>query len=103
MPGGRELHRAVALDGGQALVAGGTDNVRDGAGFAGALVFDGTGWTPAAGLATGRWGFAAAALSDGSVLVVGGVTRSGQATAAGVGQELTSTTELFTLAGTDTP
>ena len=101
MAGGRELHRAVALDGGHVLVAGGTDNLRDGAGFAGALVFDGTGWTPAEGLATGRWGFVATSLPDGSVLVVGGVTRSGQATAAGVGQELTGTTEIFTIAGAD--
>jgi N-acetylneuraminic acid mutarotase len=101
MPGGRELHRAAALDGGHVLVAGGTDNLRDGAGFAGALIFDGTGWTAAEGLATGRWGFAATSLPDGSVLVVGGVTRSGQATAAGVGQELTGTTEIFTIAGTD--
>ncbi|WP_426502612.1 Kelch repeat-containing protein [Dactylosporangium sp. McL0621] len=101
LPGGRELHRAVALDDGQALVAGGTDNVRDGAGFTAPLVFDGTGWTAVPGLAVGRWGFGAAALQDGSVLVVGGVTRSGQATAAGAGRELTATTELFTLGGTD--
>jgi hypothetical protein len=97
MPAGRAHHRAVPLDGGKALVAGGTDAVRDSAGFATALVYDGTGWVPAAGMATGRWGFAATRLPDGTVLVVGGVTRSGQATATGDGLELTASTELFSI------
>ncbi|MFB9237864.1 Kelch repeat-containing protein [Plantactinospora siamensis] len=98
MPSGRNRHRAVPLGGGRALVIGGADGIRDGVGFAGALLYDGDHWAPAGGLGVGRWGCAATALADGRVLATGGVTRSGQATAGGAGVELTGTTEIFTLA-----
>jgi len=96
MPSGRHRHRAVALSDGRAVVIGGADDIRDGAGFAGTLLYDGDDWVPVGGLTTGRWGFAATVLTDGRVLAVGGVARSGQATAAGTGLELTATTELLT-------
>lgn len=96
MPAGRNRHRAVALGNGRALVLGGADTTRDGAGFAGTLIFDGHDWLPSGGLDVGRWGFAATALADGRVLAVGGVTRTGQATENGSGVELTATTEIFT-------
>ena len=95
MPAGRNRHRAIALGGGRALVLGGADGTRDGVGFSGTLVYDGVGWVPVGGLGVGRWGFAATALADGRVLAVGGVARSGQATASGSGVELTGTTEIF--------
>jgi hypothetical protein len=94
MPSGRALHRAVALPDNGILVAGGAAGDRDEAGFRSALVRDGGGWTPAAGLTTGRWSFAATALTGGRVLVTGGVTRSGLA-AADNAIELTRTTEVF--------
>jgi hypothetical protein len=96
MPAGRQRHRAVALGNGRALIVGGADDIRDGAGFAATLLYDGD-WTTLGGLATGRWGLSATALADGRVFATGGVTRTGQATATGTGAELTATTELFTL------
>jgi hypothetical protein len=97
MPGGRALHRAVPLGAGQALVVGGTGGERDGAGFESALIYNATGdtWEQAGGLATGRWAFAAVALSGGRVLVAGGVTRSGLAASDPDADELTASTEVF--------
>lgn len=97
MPSGRALHRAIPLPGDRLLVVGGTSGDRDDAGFRSALVYDSAAdeWLPAAGLATGRWSFAAAALADDRVLVAGGVARSGLAAADPVGTELVTTTELF--------
>ena len=97
MPSGRAFHRAVAFGQGQVLVAGGSASDRDEAGYRSAFVYDvaGNEWTPAAGLTTGRWSFAATALSDDRVLVAGGVVRSGLAAADPAGTELTPTSELF--------
>jgi hypothetical protein len=97
MPSGRALHRAVPLPGDRVLVVGGTAGDRDDAGFRSALVYDTVAdeWAPAAGLATGRWSFAATALTDDRVLVAGGVARSGLAAADSAGAELVATTELF--------
>jgi len=105
MPAGRSRHRAVSLGSGKVLVAGGIDSVRNAVGFASALVYDegADGWTPAGGLATGRWAFAAAALADGQVLVTGGITRSGLAAASPEADELTATTEVFDIAPAGTP
>ncbi|GAA2399815.1 hypothetical protein GCM10010191_03730 [Actinomadura vinacea] len=101
MPAGRALHRAVALGSGKVLVAGGTDSPHDGVGYASALIFDTAtrGWSPAGGLAVGRWGFAAVALTDGKVLVTGGITRTGLAAADPGTAELTAATEIFSTGG----
>ncbi|MEJ3750512.1 kelch repeat-containing protein [Actinomycetes bacterium KLBMP 9797] len=101
MPGGRCLHRAVPLGTGQALVVGGTDDPRHDAGYQSAIIFDAaTGrWLPAGGLATGRWAFAAVPLSASTVLVAGGVVRSGVAAADPAVEELTASAEVFDAAG----
>jgi len=97
MPSGRGLHRAVPLAAGQVLVVGGAASDRDEAGYRSAVRYDVTAatWTPVAGLTTGRWGFAAAVLADGRVLVTGGIARSGLAAADPSGVELTTQTEIF--------
>ena len=102
MPAGRSHHRAVPLGSGKVLVVGGTDSVGNDVGFASALVYDvgADSWAAAAGLATGRWAFATAALADQRVLVTGGVARSGLAAASADAADLTATTELFTPGGT---
>ncbi|HEX6347301.1 kelch repeat-containing protein [Umezawaea sp.] len=91
MPAGRAFHRAVALGPGTVLVVGGADHVDNETGYRGALRFSAGAWTPYAGLAEGRWAFAAAS-SGSKVLVAGGVTRTGLAAAAGP-VELTATAE----------
>ncbi|MGW6979120.1 Kelch repeat-containing protein [Streptomyces sp. NPDC054932] len=95
--GGRGHHRAVPLGPDRVLVIGGAAGPEDAAGFQSVLVY-GTAddsWAPAAGLATGRWAFAAAALSATEVLVTGGTVRSGLAAADPQTDELTRGTELF--------
>ncbi|MES9539580.1 kelch repeat-containing protein [Actinomadura sp. NPDC000600] len=97
MPAGRGLHRSVSLGGGKILVAGGTDTPDNGVGYASALIFDAAtrSWSPAGGLATGRWGFAAVPLTGGTVLVTGGITRAGLAAADSAATEVTATSEIF--------
>jgi hypothetical protein len=97
MPSGRAFHRAIALPDDKVLVVGGAASDRDEAGYRSALVYNATTdkWAQAAGLAIGRWSFAATALADHHVLVAGGVTRSGLAAADPTVTELTATTELF--------
>jgi hypothetical protein len=106
MPSGRAFHRALPLGQGKVLIAGGTATDRDESGYRSALVYDDAArtssdgpWTPAAGLGTGRWAFAAAVLPDGRVLVTGGVARSGLAAADPSVTELTQSTEIFTGSG----
>ncbi|MEV5892508.1 Kelch repeat-containing protein [Nonomuraea fuscirosea] len=105
MPGGRALHRAVPLGSNKVLVVGGSDNAQNDVGYASGAIFDvGTGsWTPAGGLATGRWAFAAAPLSGKLVLVAGGVVRSGIAAAQPGAQELTTSAEIFDSEAAVTP
>jgi len=105
MPGGRGRHRAVPLGSGKALVVGGVDSVRNAAGFASALVYDSgpDSWKPAAGLATGRWAFAAVQLADGTALVAGGTVASGLAAADPDTVDLTASTEIFDLNPAGTP
>jgi N-acetylneuraminic acid mutarotase len=102
MPGGRTAHRAVPLGQGKVLVVGGAAGFRDDAGYESALVYDSTqnDWATAGGLTTGRFAFAAAALSDSTVLVAGGVVRAGIAAADPDTDELTATTEIFDLGST---
>lgn len=97
MPGRRALHRAVLLGANKILVVGGTGDARDDAGYPSALIFDTATdtWATAAGLGTGRWAFAAAALPDDRVLVAGGVVGSGLAAATPDVDELTASTEIF--------
>lgn len=97
VPGGRRHHRAVPLGQGRVLVVGGTGGLRDAAGYQSALLYTAAedSWAPVAGLATGRWGFAAVALSDTEALVAGGTVRSGLAAADPAVDDLTRTTELF--------
>ena len=101
MPSGRALHRAVRIGTGLVLVVGGAASDRDEAGYRSAVVYDAEddAWTPAAGLASGRWAFAAAALPGGRALVAGGVARSGLAAADPAVTELTATAELFATGG----
>ena len=98
MPAGRAAHRAFAIGGGKVLVVGGIGGESDDAGYRSAVVFDSAAntWAPAAGLATGRGSFAAAALSAGKVFVAGGVVRSGFAAADPTAVELTASAETFT-------
>ena len=102
LPGGRAYHRTVALGADKALAVGGTGDIRDDAGYESAAIFDhGTKkWTPAGGLSTGRWAFAAVALSGGRAMVAGGVARSGAAAAAADAEELAATAEIFSTAPT---
>jgi hypothetical protein len=98
MPGGRTGHRALLLRSGLLLVAGGTRAPAFDGGFRSALLYDpaaGT-WTPASGLATGRWAFAVIDLPDGRVLVAGGRTRSAAAAPHPGTDILTPTAEIFT-------
>lgn len=97
MPSGRAFHRALGPAAGAALLPGGAATDRDEAGYRSVVTYDvsGDSWAVAPGLATGRWGYAAAALSGGSVLVAGGVTRSGLAAADPGSTELTATTEVL--------
>ncbi|MFD7641960.1 Kelch repeat-containing protein [Kitasatospora sp. NPDC059795] len=97
MPAGRAQHRAVAVGTGGVLVIGGTGSDTDEAGFRSVVQYDAgaDAWTAQPGLLTGRWGFAAAVLTDGRVLAAGGAARSGLAAADPTATELTATTELF--------
>jgi Kelch motif/Galactose oxidase, central domain len=97
MPSGRAFHRAVPLGTGSVLVIGGTASDRDEAGYRSAIRYDAAGnvWTPVAGMFTGRWSFAAAALPGDRVVVAGGVTRSGLAAADPAVVELTRASEVF--------
>lgn len=99
--GGRGHHRAVPLGPGKVLVIGGTGGTSDGAGYQSVLVYDVARdtWSPAAGLTTGRWAFAAVALSATEVLVAGGAVRSGLAAADPRTEDLTRGTELFRAGG----
>jgi hypothetical protein len=71
----RVWHRAVPLPDGRLLIMGGGNGVGLMTGFRSCAVYDPLtrGWEPAAGMATGRWGFLAVPLPDGQVLVAGGI------------------------------
>ncbi|MGV9267632.1 Kelch repeat-containing protein [Kitasatospora sp. NPDC003701] len=102
MPAGRASHRAVAAGSGAVLVIGGTGSDADEAGYRSVVRYDAGAdtWTAQPGLITGRWAFAAAALPDARVLVVGGAARSGLAAADPAVTELTAAAELFPGSGT---
>jgi hypothetical protein len=91
MPAGRAFHRGVSLGSGKVLVVGGADHIDNETGYRGALQFAAGAWTTFAGLDEGRWAFAAAS-SGTTVLVAGGVARTGLAAAA-TPVELTATAE----------
>jgi N-acetylneuraminic acid mutarotase len=96
MPSARSYHRAVRLATGSVLVIGGVDTANLAAGYRNVVLFDPTTerWSPAAGLATGRWAPGAVGLVDGRVLAFGGVTRSNHATPRGF--VLVASTEVYT-------
>ncbi|WP_370350258.1 Kelch repeat-containing protein [Catenulispora sp. EB89] len=98
MPFGRAFHRAVPLASGGVLVIGGTGSSGYDVGYQNAAIYDpvARAWTATAGLAVGRWGFAAAPLADGRVLVAGGVVASGVATANPGHDVLTAAAEVYT-------
>ncbi|WP_407562913.1 Kelch repeat-containing protein [Streptomyces sp. 184] len=97
MPEGRTCHRAVPLSSGSVLVLGGTDSATRDTGYASAALYDPLtrSWTPAGGMATGRYLCTAVPLPDGSVLATGGTARSGRANPAPGADALTATTEVF--------
>ncbi|MFJ8160052.1 DUF6603 domain-containing protein [Streptomyces sp. NPDC096136] len=97
MPAGRSGHRALLLRSGKVLVTGGARGAAGTAGFRSSLLHDpATGaWTATGCLAVGRYDFAAVELSDGRVLAVGGIERSGPA-APGDTAVTTATTEIHT-------
>ncbi|MFC0542519.1 Kelch repeat-containing protein [Kutzneria chonburiensis] len=99
MPAGREFHRAAPLGNGKAVIVGGTDSTRNDTGFPSTLVYDPSAaqpWTTVTGLTAGRWGFAAVALADHSVLVLGGTARSGLAASTPDVDDLLTAAEVFT-------
>ena len=102
LPGGRAYHRTVGLGADKVLAVGGTGDIHNDAGYESAAIFDhGTKkWTPAGGLTTGRWAFAAVALPGGRAMVTGGVARSGAAAATAGAEELTTTAEIFSTTAT---
>ncbi|MCB5177965.1 Kelch repeat-containing protein [Streptomyces antimicrobicus] len=100
-PGGRGAHQVVPLGTGSFLVAGGTADVHNGAGYQSTLILDPAApaartWTAAAGQLTGRWAFAAVALDRNKVLVTGGTVQNGLAAPDPATAELTRSTEIFT-------
>ncbi|MFK0236636.1 Kelch repeat-containing protein [Streptomyces vinaceus] len=97
LPAGRSCHRAVALPSGQVLIVGGTDGATYDTGFSATALHDPAAltWTPAGGMATGRYSCSAVLLPDGRVLATGGTVRSGLADPAPGADLLTGTTEVF--------
>lgn len=91
----RVWHRAVPLHDGRVLIVGGGNGPAMRVGYRSCALYDPhtRSWRPAAGLHTGRWGFAAVALADGRVLVSGGVDDIDQSKNT---WNLTNTTEIFT-------
>ncbi len=81
----------MSVGAGKVLVIGGADDIADEAGYRGTVQYEAGGWTKKAGLIEGRWAFAAAA-AGATVLVAGGVARTGLA-AASEDVELTKTAE----------
>ncbi|MGW0875344.1 Kelch repeat-containing protein [Streptomyces sp. NPDC002740] len=98
MPAGRNGHHAQLLRSGRVLVLGGTDSATSDVGYAAATVYDPRTrtWTPAGGLATGRFYCSATLLRDGTVLAAGGTVRSAAADPVYAQDLLTGTCELFT-------
>ncbi|MFJ2830698.1 Kelch repeat-containing protein [Streptomyces sp. NPDC087263] len=97
MPTGRTHHRAVLLPDGRLLVAGGTNDVTLDTGYRNAVLYDPLtrAWAWSASMAVPRWDFAATALPDGRVLVVGGAVRTGAAAQGPAEDALTATAEIF--------
>jgi hypothetical protein len=97
MPGPRTRHRCIVLRTGRLLVTGGTGGPTFTAGFSSALTYDPATdrWTATSALRTGRWAHVVADLTDGRVVVAGGITAAGAATP-DFQPALTATTEIFT-------
>jgi hypothetical protein len=76
LPGPRTRHRAIALSTGSVLVVGGTTGPGFTAGYRSVVVYDPAHdrWSATGGLTTGRWATAVAELTDGRVVVTGGLT-----------------------------
>ncbi|MEU0094819.1 kelch repeat-containing protein [Kribbella sp. NPDC006257] len=75
LPSARTFHRAVALGSGRVLIVAGGNGPTLYAGYRSTAVYDPINrtWTPGAGLHTGRWAATAAELTDGRVIVTGGI------------------------------
>ncbi|MEU0094820.1 kelch repeat-containing protein [Kribbella sp. NPDC006257] len=98
MTWGRSHHRAVRLGSGKVLVLGGTDDGTFDIGYRNAAVYDPRPktWADAGPMAVGRWAPAVLGLGGESVLVAGGIVRSGAA-APTIGEDLlTDTAEVYT-------
>ncbi|MFD6161350.1 Kelch repeat-containing protein [Nocardia sp. NPDC060256] len=91
----RLYHRAALLRDGRVLVIGGANARSMSAGLRSAEIYDPDTkrWQPAAGLGTGRWAFGALALTDGRVLVTGGVDHLDGSSN---NWRLTASTEIYT-------
>jgi hypothetical protein len=96
MPYGRSHHRSVRV-GAKALIIGGTDDASFDIGYQHFDTYDQAAktWTTAP-TGVGRWAPAVAALTDGRVLLAGGITRSGPAAPVPGEAVVTPTTEIFT-------
>ncbi|MFD4527943.1 hypothetical protein ACFWP7_29230 [Streptomyces sp. NPDC058470] len=97
MISGRWAFGAIVRADGRLLVAGGTNDVTLDTGYRNAVLYDPLtrAWTWSASMAVPRWDFAATALPDGRVLVVGGAVRSGAAAQGAAEDALTATAEIF--------
>lgn len=96
---GRSHHRAHLLPAsGKVLALGGTDNATFDAGYQNAGLYDPVAktWDETAGMVEGRWAPASAALGDGRILVIGGITLSGAAAPVPGEDVVTASTEIFT-------
>jgi hypothetical protein len=89
MPGARTRHRAVLTGTGDVLLAGGTGGPGFTAGYRSVLVYAPAldRWSVTGAMANGRWAHAAVPLTDGRIVVAGGLTAPDQPTAS---------TEIFT-------
>ncbi|MFC9694148.1 Kelch repeat-containing protein [Kribbella sp. NPDC056951] len=93
LPYGRAAQRAIEVKANQVLTIGGTGGD---AGYQNSFLLT-SDWAATPAPVEGRWGFGAVALSNDRVLVVGGVLKSGAATAQPGVNVLTKNAEIYSL------